>query len=134
MKLYVNDHVGNTRQSQHYGLPQGSCLSPGLFKFYLNDLSTDLPVNAGFQLFKFADDSSILCSSSSTEICLEMTNQSVSSLKQWYSKWRMIVNCSKNKAEFICFNTSRSSSTLIPSQIKFGNKTIQNVNETKYWG
>ena len=83
MKLCVNDHVGHTRQSQHYGLPQGSCLSPGLFKFYLNDLCTDLPVNAGFQLFKFADDSSILCCSSSTEICLEMMNQSVNSLKQW---------------------------------------------------
>ena len=113
---------------------KGHCLSPGLFKFYLNDLCTDLSVNAGFQLFKFADDCSILCCSSSAEICLEMMNQSVNSLKLWCSKWRMIVNCSKNKTEFICFNTPRSSSTLIPSQIKFGNKTIQNVNETKVLG
>ena len=134
MKLYINDHVGNTRQSQRYGLPQGSCLSPVLFKFYLNDLCTDLPVNAGFQLFKFADDRSILCCSSSTEICFEMMNHSVNSLKQCCSKWRMVVNCSKNKTEFICFNTPRSSSTLIPSQIKFGNKTIQNMNETKVLG
>ena len=55
------------------------------------------------------------------------------SLKVWSSRWRMVINCQKNKTEYICFGTAEKN-TNIPQTMKLGNKEINKVPETKVLG
>ena len=132
--LNVNGKHGMVRSCNEYGLPQGSALSPILFKLYVLDMLEDLEAREDIRIYKFADDGTIKITNESTEQCIYLLNLVVESLKNWTRKWRMVINCQANKTEYICFGSSENTQEDIPNSIKLGDKEVKKVQETKVLG
>ena len=128
--LDVNGEVGEIRNTQAYGLPQGSALSPILFKLYLLDILEEFKDREGISVLKFADDGTVVISEETTELCVESLHQVMESLNNWSSKWRMVINCQKNKTEYLCFGKAKGDPEEIPTSVKLGEKDIKKVSET----
>ena len=131
--MNINGTKGKQRNCEEYGLPQGSALSPILFKLYLIDLLEDLKENDEIELYKFADDGSVKIACETTEQCKEGLNKVIESLTLWTRSWRMIINCNPNKTEYICFGTAERNAE-IPDSIKLADKTVERVQQTKVLG
>ena len=134
IKLNVNGHLGENRQTLEYGLPQGSVISPLLFKIFVKDFVSELSENPNITLLKFADDGTIKVNAKDSVTCNNQLNSILESLDKWSRKWRLKINCDKNKTEIICFNCAEGDKSIIPDKFKLGNKEIQRVPETKVLG
>ena len=132
--LNVNGEKGNPRQTSEYGLPQGSVLSPTLFKIFVGDFVAELENQEQITLFKFADDGTIKISSETSEKCLSALEEVLRCLENWAKKWRMVYNCDRNKTEIICFHNAERNKDLIPEEFQLGGKTIYRVSKTKVLG
>ena len=132
--LNINGTKGNKRQGSNYGLPQGSVLSPVLFKIFLMDFVADLKNRDDICILKFADDGTIKVTAETSEECVQKLNNILEHLLNWTRKWRMKVNCDKNKTEVICFHTKENNKNLIPTSFSLGNKEILRVSSTKVLG
>ena len=133
VKLNINGYQGDERECEAYGLPQGSALSPVLFKIYIMDILDDVSESPEIAIYKFADDGTIKISCETTQQCLTGLNSVISSLNRWTGRWRMVINCNKNKTEYICFGTAEKNAE-IPESIKIGDKTVNRVKQTKVLG
>lgn len=134
IRLIFNDYSGLIRACREFGLPQGSALSPILFKFYIRDLAEDIVDGKVIKLFKFADDGTLRVIGTTTAECLENLETVCGSLHRWSSTWRMIINCNPSKTELICFGTAEKNPELIPQTFKLGNYTLKFVEKTKVLG
>ena len=134
VRLIFNDHIGIVRACREFGLPQGSALSPILFKFFIRDLAQNVVDGQVIKLFKFADDGTLRITGITTEECLDNLNAVCRSLHLWSSTWRMIINCNPSKTELICFGTAEENPDLIPETFKLGNYTLRFVEKTKVLG
>ena len=118
VSININGLIGNLRQSAEYGLPQGSVISPVLFKLYVSDFIEELNQNQDIVLYKFADDGTIKARANNSATCLELLEHILECLQTWSKRWRMNVNCNRNKTELICFHTAENDSSLIPESFK----------------
>ena len=132
--INVNGFRGEFRHGAEYGLPQGSALSPTLFKIYVSDFLSDHNNDKDLVLYKFADDGTVKITAKHSEQCLQKLDYVLCNLHNWSKKWRMNINCDRNKTEIICFNTSENNQDLIPNSFKLGNSEIFRVSETKVLG
>ena len=133
VKLNINNYEGDSKQSEEYGLPQGSALSPILFKIYMLDLLEDLQNNPAISLYKFADDGTIKITGNSNQESVVILRLVTGQLYEWSRRWRMIINCDPNKTEYICFQ-SQDTGIPIPDTVNIGNKEIKKVEKTKVLG
>ena len=133
VSLIVNGKKGETRNCSEYGLPQGSVLSPILFRLFMIDFLDDMDENIA-ALYKFADDGSVKISTNTTAECLVQLDHILESLDIWAKKWRMVINCQPNKTEVMCFGTAENNRSLIPTEYKLGNQKIKLVKQTKVLG
>ena len=131
--LNINGNKGNVRNCSEFGLPQGSVLSPILFKIFMLDFLDEINENTA-TIYKFADDGSVKISADTTVDCLTQLQTVLDSLNRWAEKWRMVINCQPNKTEVICFGTAENNKNLIPSEFKLGNQKIKLVKCTKVLG
>lgn len=134
VRLVFNDFIGIVRSCREFGLPQGSALSPILFKFYIHDIAVDLCDRIDIELFKFADDGTVRVFGVTTILCLETLKIVCDSLHKWSSTWRMIINCEPSKTELICFGTAEKDPTLIPQTFMLGKNELRFVDKTKVLG
>ena len=132
--LNINGVVGNIRNCSDIGLPQGSALSPVLFRIFVMDLADTLNNRKDISVYKFADDGTIKVASNNTKTCIETLNYALGVVYNWTIKWRMIINCEPDKTEVIGFNTAEGDSTLIPNTFSLGAKSIKRVYKTKVLG
>ena len=132
--LNINGDSGNKRPSAEYGLPQGSVLSPVLFKIFVMDLLSEINNNPNFTVLKFADDGTVLISAVDSPTCVRNLNHVLECLDLWSRRWRLNINCDKNKTELIVFNAAEGDREVIPNSFKLGNKEIHRVTETKVLG
>ena len=130
--LLINGFLGPKRFCQEYGLPQGSVLSPILFKFFILDLEATCEEHQQITVFKFADDGTVKVVGKTMEECLFYLNLAMESISQWTSCWRMVINCDINKTEVICFNSYDDSA--VPSTFDLGGKQIQLTSHTRVLG
>ena len=132
--INTNGVIGPIRQSSDVGLPQGSALSPILFRIYLLDILQDLDKNNSIELFKFADDGTIKVTGYSTPECLQNLDIVIRSVENWVKKNRMIINCQPDKTEIMCFSTAENDKSIIPKTYKLCDKDIKLVKNTKALG
>ena len=123
VRLILND-IGIIRACREFGLPQGSSLSPILFKFFISDLAQDVVDGQVIKLFKFADDGTLRITGVTTAECLVNLDGVCRSLNLWSSTWRMIIYCNPSKTE-LCFGTAEENLDLIPDTVKLGNYTLK---------
>ena len=133
-QLKVNTDIGPVRKCSNIGLPQGSALSPTLFKIFLMDLTSELNDKGNVEAYKFADDGSIKASAMTTEACLKTFDEILVAIHKWAYRWRMVINCDKNKSEVIAFSTAENNPHLVPETFKLGTKDIHKVSKTKVLG
>ena len=132
--LNINGEKGSPKENTEYGLPQGSVLSPLLFKIFLMDFIEELETKPYLELYKFADDGTVKVAAQDTPTCLENFNEVLVKINAWKNKWRLKINCQKDKTEVICFNTAENNEALIPHTYKLGNENINLVEKTKVLG
>lgn len=134
VRLNINGEIGEMRDSKEYGLPQGSALSPVLFKLYLLDILEEINGRSDIQFYKFADDGTVKMRNESTQMCMETFEEVMILLHNWTRRWRMVINCQPNKTEFMCMGVGDGNTGAIPDRIKLGDKEIKQVAETKVLG
>ena len=98
------------------------------------DFLSELNSHHYISILKFADDGTIKIAAKTSSSCVERLNDVLKCLETWTSKWRMNVNCDKNKTEVICFNSNENDRNLIPSRFALGDKQICKVTSTKVLG
>ena len=109
-------------------------LSPILFKIFLMDLAANLSKKNNVDVFKFADDGTLKATGDTTAACLETLNEILEAVHAWSRKWRMVINCNRNKSEVIAFATAENDRNLVPKTFKIGEKEIQRVSKTTVLG
>ena len=134
VKLNVNEQIGETRDCKEYGLPQGSALSPVLFKIFLLDFFQDFEDRTDISVFKFADDGTVKMKNKSTQECVKTLQEVANSLHSWTKKWRININCQPNKTEYICFGAADHNAHAVPSTTDLGSNKVNKVPETKVLG
>lgn len=107
------------------GVPQGSLLSPELFKIY----TRDLPKTAGTNLALFADDTAVAARSLAPHIITRRLQEAADELEEWFATWRIQVNANKSAAMF--FSKRRREPD---REITIFGQPIPWKNETKYLG
>ena len=132
--LNINGVKGSPKENTEYGLPQGSVLSPLLFKIFLMDFIQELETKPYIELYKFADDGTVKVAAKDTPTCLKYFNEVLLNISSWKNKWRLKINCQKDKTEVICFHTAENNEALIPKTFKLENESINLVDKTKVLG
>ena len=132
--ININGVIGEIKNCSDFGVPQGSALSPILFRIFVMDLASELANKENTSVLKFADDGTIHITGTTTPLCLEILKNTLNIVHTWSKKWRMVINCQPDKTEIICFCTAENNKKLIPTTFKLGDATIQLVSKTKVLG
>ena len=80
-------------------VPQGSILGPLLLIFYTSDLSSCIPQNCN--LFMYADDSTLPCSSSSVNEIERNLKTALDRIHNWCVRNKLALNANKTKCMLI---------------------------------
>ena len=131
--FFLNGSKGGTRNCSEFGLPQGSVLSPILFKIFMMDFLEEMN-DDNTVVYKFADDGTVKVSADTTEECLIQLQKVLDAVNKWAEKWRMVINCLPNKTEVMCFGTAENNRELIPKEFNLGDQKIKLVSQTKVLG
>jgi hypothetical protein len=125
---YLNSNTVSKWTKIKYGVPQGSTLGPLLFLLYINDLPKAIEHKA-FPIL-FADDTSILLTSPNNIEMQSDLNIVFEQLIKWSKSNNLFLNF--DKTYFIQFTNKSICTSDI--QIKYEDKQINIVNETKFLG
>lgn len=123
----IINNVSSSLQSINCGIPQGSVLGPLLFLIYINDISRS-SIKLNYVLF--ADDTTIYLQGRDLQTLQDTFNQELVHLSNWISSNKLSLNHSKTN--YMVSHTLLSHPNVI--NIKIENKTINQVEETKFLG
>ena len=135
-KSYLNNRmqsvkVGSTLSDLepiNIGIPQGSILGPLLFIIFVNDL----PDSVICKTVMYADDTSLLISSSDP-LCLQNSlNLNMCRIASWFQKNHLTLNISKTK--LMLFGTPQNLSKYQNISLIYDGETIERVDNFKYLG
>ena len=100
-QVHLKDEYSSTREI-HAGLPQGSVLSSILFSIFISDFT----IGDNFQKAQFADDSSIIITTKSSNKIIKSMKKVIHSSRIFFHKWKIKINESKTDAIIFPFNKS----------------------------
>ena len=121
-------NVSSTIKELLTGVPQGSVLGPLLFLLYINDLHNSVRYA---KTYHFADDTSVILSSTSLEILSKRINKDLFNLSNWLKASKLSLNV--KKTELVIF---RSRKLKIDNSFKFklDGKRLVPTKSVKYLG
>ena len=95
------------------------------------DLDNDInDENGNIAFYKFADDGTGKAVADTKENCIKLFHKILNRVNYWTCKWRMVVNCQKNKTEVICLYSEDK----MPDSFDLGNKKISLTEKSKVLG
>lgn len=101
--VQVNNH--RSREiSIPAGLAQGTCISPILYSLFVADIPTQ---SENTQIALYADDTAIYTSAKHSNTIVRKLNEALSTLQQFFHKWKIKINANKTQAIIFPFNRSR---------------------------
>ena len=137
VRLKVNGRLGKLRLCGETGVPQGAVLSPLFFIIFVSDLlcTKNLPsdVRQNTECFKFADDGSVLVTGEPSQ-CVQTMGKVLDYINDWCSKWRLVVNCDRNKTEILVIHPRSANDPPDPPQLFLGSSVIQYAEKSKVLG
>ena len=128
-KVYCRNEYSDIKTT-NIGVPQGSVLGPTLFLLYVNDINNYLG-NAVCNLY--ADDVLIYCSGENVSIVNDKLQNSLSLIKEWYDKNRLVVNASKSSTMMVT-TRQREASLSDNMELFLGEDKLQDVECCDYLG
>ena len=113
-----------------YGIPQGSCLGPTLFIFYINDVFKEID---NVNIMMFADDCVLYSKGKSWEDIHYNLQNSLDTYIAWGNEHNLSLNAKKTKAMIVC-NSARHDVLIDPIPFNAGNSIISFVDHFCYLG
>ena len=110
------------------GIPQGSILGPLLFIIFVNDL----PDSVMCKTVMYADDTSLLVSSSDPSSLQNSLNHNLSNIAKWFRDNNLTLNASKTK--FMLFGTPQNIKKFQNISLIYDGDDIEKVDHFKYLG
>ena len=137
---WFKNYLSNRKQFVYYnsskseckdiicGVPQGSILGPLLFILYINDITNTSSI---LDFILFADDTTILYSSDKIESKINLVNNELKEVSNWFKANKLSVNASKTN--FMILGTPKMSSVK-HIEIILDNTSLERVQKTKFLG
>ena len=110
------------------GLAQGSVLSPLLWTVYTSDLKIPPNCAAGY----YADDTALTSSAKRSNKIIKSLSIGLERLHDYFTKWRIKINCDKTQA--ILFKFNRSKKRQPTHSIMFNGLVVPLLKEVNYLG
>ena len=126
--------VSSRTEEIHCGVPQGSCLGPLLFIFYINDLPLFLE---NCQVAMYADDTSISFSARSVNDLNVTLNKELDPLREWLQGKKLSINVLKTQGMVIGSrpNLKKISTNLVETpSFSISGSEVEMVDKIKYFG
>ena len=111
-----------------HSVPQGSILGPVLFNIYINDITN---ATKTMKTTLFADDSCFYLSHNNPETLINIANNDLNSLNNWFVSNRLTLNIKKSHC--IIFKRQINIPPDLP-KVKINNVNIDMVDDTKFLG
>ena len=135
-KSYLNNRtqlvkVGSSLSNPeniNIGIPQGSILGPLLFILFVNDL----PDSVFCKTVMYADDTSLLVSSSDPVSLQNSLNDNLDSIARWFRINKLTLNLAKTK--FMLLGSAHNLGNFNNISLIYNGETIERVDHFKYLG
>jgi hypothetical protein len=125
----LNPNEYSTWGRIRHGVPQVSILGPLLFLLYINDLPKI--INDKTVLLLFADDTSLLVTSSNYDDLHQKLNTAFHDINEWFKANQLSINF--NKTHSIQFTASNNNS-LIEIKVAYDKKQITSLSNIRFLG
>ena len=123
-KQYVSiEQNDSTLESVAIGVPQGSILGPLLYLIYVNDIHNSVDST----VLSFADDTSVIVSSTDLRGLFRTANTEINKLFIWFCANRLCLNPQKTK--YIVFKTGHKNHNLSDKEITVNNITLERIGD-----
>ena len=123
----INSHFSDP-QNINIGVPQGSILGPLLFIIYVNSL----PDSVTCKCIMYADDTTLLCSSSDPISLQSDLTSSLTSIANWFEVNKLTLNVKKTK--LMIFGTNNILRNFENISLTYATDLIDRVDSYKYLG
>lgn len=108
------------------GLPQGSCLSPGLYNIYTAF------ARCGEELLTFADDTAVICGGLNGNAIVKRIEKAFGSLERQFAKWHIRINATKT--EFLFLPLDRKKRRIPNRLLTLNGVVVEPASSVRYLG